>query len=279
MNPGWILHACQQNEDYEAFSEEGALSIKTMHGFGSQYQVGRQLLGLNAGRYLILNAGQPYTVQVPRGVESFCVFFSAELTRDVYSSLSLPAETLLEGARTLTPPEFLARTFEQQDRIAAGMKRLRGLSSMGNLFQEQKRAGMEQLLIELLTVHHRVQTEMFSYPATRQSTRQEVYRRVHRVRDFLEANLHQKITLEDLAGVANMTVFHLSRAFKQVFGAPPNAYLTLRRMERARWLLKHTPLTVLEVTLDVGFESPTTFATTFKKQYGVSPSQYRSQQV
>ena len=146
MNPGWILHARQPHEDHEAFSEEGALSIKTMHGFGSQYQVGRQILGLNAGRYLILNAGQPYTVQVPRGVESFCVFFSAELTRDVYSSLSLPAEMLMEGQRTLAPPEFLARTFEQQDRISAEMNHLRRLSSRGNLSQEQKRAGMEPLL-------------------------------------------------------------------------------------------------------------------------------------
>ena len=278
MNPGWILHARQPDEDYEAFSEEGALSIKTMHGFGSQYQVGRQLLGLNAGRYLILNAGQPYTVQVPRGVESFCLFFSAELTRDVYSSLTLPIESLLEGTQTSDPPEFLARTFEQQDRIAAEMNHLRRLSALGHLSQELKRAGMERLLCELLTTHHRVQAEMYRYPATRQSTRQEIYRRVHRARDFLEANLHQKVTLEDLAAVANMTVFHFSRAFKQVFGSPPNAYLIHRRMERARWLLKHTPLSVLEVTLDVGFESPTTFATTFKKHTGVTPSQFRSRQ-
>ncbi|GEM45412.1 helix-turn-helix domain-containing protein [Deinococcus cellulosilyticus] len=277
MTPGWILHACQRSEDYEAFSEEGGLSIKTMHGFGTQYQVGRQLLGLNQGRYLVLNAGQPYTVQVPRGVESFCMFFSAEFTRDVYSSLSLSTDALLEGERMASPPEFLPRTFEQPDPIAHAMERLRGWSATGELTPERRRNGMESLLLELLYAHQMVQGEVFSYPATRHSTRQDIYRRVHRARDFLEAHLHQPITLEDLAGVANLTVFHFCRAFKHIFHCTPNAYLTHRRLERAKWLLKHTSLSVLEVTLDVGFESPTTFSTVFKKRFGMTPTQYRSQ--
>jgi AraC-like DNA-binding protein len=100
--------------------------------------------------------------------------------------------------------------------------------------------------------------------------------RLARAVDYVEAHLAEPIRMEDLAAVACLSLVHFSRAFKSATGQSPHAYLTGRRVARAKRLLTQTPLPIMQVGHACGFNSPAHFAATFRARTGASPSQYRA---
>ena len=69
---------------------------------------------------------------------------------------------------------------------------------------------------------------------------------------------------------------HFARAFRRAFGETPRAYLTRRRIERAKDLLRAANLTITEICFLVGFESVGSFSSRFRDLVGMSPTEYRS---
>ncbi|OSI14093.1 AraC family transcriptional regulator [Neisseria dumasiana] len=82
-------------------------------------------------------------------------------------------------------------------------------------------------------------------------------------------------SVQEMAAAANVSRAQLMRLFKQQIGVSPHAFVNSIRLQQAAVLLKQTADSILSVALSVGFQSETHFGKTFKKQYGVSPGQYR----
>src|SRR5260370_42468132 len=72
-----------------------------------------------------------------------------------------------------------------------------------------------------------------------------------------------------------MSEFHFSRLFKRTTGLTPSQYFIHLRMEKARRLLRETNQSVTEIGLDVGYTSPSPLAQIFRRDVGISPSEYR----
>jgi AraC family transcriptional regulator len=100
-------------------------------------------------------------------------------------------------------------------------------------------------------------------------------RQLERVRAFVDANLANSIGLSDLAGVADLSRFHFSRAFKASTGCSPHAFLTAQRLEAAVRVLQTSAVPVAGIGKAVGFGSADQFRRAFLAAYGVSPLQYR----
>ena len=81
--------------------------------------------------------------------------------------------------------------------------------------------------------------------------------------------------IEKMTAIANLSRAQLMRLFKQQTGISPHAFVNLIRLRQAAVLLRQTADSVLSVALNVGFQSETHFGKAFKKQYGISPGQYR----
>jgi AraC family transcriptional regulator len=101
--------------------------------------------------------------------------------------------------------------------------------------------------------------------------------RLNRVLEFMYQNLAADIALEELAGVACLSVYHFARAFKLATGSAPFQYFTDLRVARAKALLADPTITVEDVAFSTGFSSGANFARAFKKSVGMSPTQYRGQ--
>ena len=99
--------------------------------------------------------------------------------------------------------------------------------------------------------------------------------RLRKVRDLMVTHLEDAFSLIRLAREAGMSEFHFSRAFKRTTGIKPSQYFINLRMERARRLLRETNRSIIEIGLDVGYNSPSHFARIFHREVGISPSQYR----
>lgn len=101
-------------------------------------------------------------------------------------------------------------------------------------------------------------------------------RRVRRALDLIEARLAAPLTLEVLAEAACLSPWHFARVFKATVGEAPHAYLSRRRVEEARRLLRVAPdLTIAEIAYACGFASQSHFTAAFKKQTGATPKAYR----
>ena len=118
--------------------------------------------------------------------------------------------------------------------------------------------------------------DVANLPAARASTREELWKRLNRARDYLHANLRAPIGLSDAAVAACLSPFHLLRAFQAAFGQSPHRYLTQCRLDRAKFLLEKTNIPVTAICFECGFASLGSFSSLFHKICGMSPRAWRN---
>jgi len=102
-------------------------------------------------------------------------------------------------------------------------------------------------------------------------------RRIRRVRDYIEDNIAEDLSIAALADVACLSVHHFARAFRGSLGETPHRYVQRRRIARATAMLSRTAVPIAEIALDCGFGSQSHFTTSFKSVTGATPSAFRRQ--
>lgn len=96
-----------------------------------------------------------------------------------------------------------------------------------------------------------------------------------KVMQYIEENISEKISLEQLSKEANMSKFHFCRFFYRHAGLSPIKFLNQVRIEKAKEYLQKERITVSEVSHQVGFNDLGTFIRQFKKLTGLTPSAYQ----
>jgi AraC-like DNA-binding protein len=94
-------------------------------------------------------------------------------------------------------------------------------------------------------------------------------------RDLMDLRFADPLDLDRMAEEAGFSKFHFARAFKDAYGETPAAYLSRRRVERAKDLFRSANLTVTEVCMLVGFSSLGSFSSRFSELVGMAPSEYQ----
>lgn len=94
---------------------------------------------------------------------------------------------------------------------------------------------------------------------------------------YFNDNYNTEINIEAYAASRGMSVGWFIRCFKQYTGTTPMRYIVSLRITNAQVLLETTDYNVTEIGNIVGYDNPLYFSRIFKKQKGVSPSEYRAQ--
>ncbi|TQV71848.1 helix-turn-helix transcriptional regulator [Exilibacterium tricleocarpae] len=94
--------------------------------------------------------------------------------------------------------------------------------------------------------------------------------------DYIHSKLDKELSLQAIAGVANMSPYHFAHTFKDTMGIAPHRYIIKTRIEKAKRLLRDTNLPINLIALEVGYTS-SHFIRMFKRLVGVSPGIYRKQ--
>jgi AraC-like DNA-binding protein len=98
---------------------------------------------------------------------------------------------------------------------------------------------------------------------------------VERVILAMRERTSHPFSLQELADIAIMSSSHFDRVFREIVGVPPRQFLSALRLEAAKHLLLTTPLNVIDICYEVGYDSLGTFTTRFTDYVGVPPTSLR----
>jgi AraC family transcriptional regulator len=93
--------------------------------------------------------------------------------------------------------------------------------------------------------------------------------------EYFQENLQQDIKLIELSTIAQMSPYHFLRLFKQTLNFTPHQYIFQCRIEKAKFLLQHSQLSIAAIASQVGFCDQSHPTRCFKRSIGVTPKQFQ----
>lgn len=93
--------------------------------------------------------------------------------------------------------------------------------------------------------------------------------------EYISAHLHEKVTIEDLSRVSNLSPTYISDVFQKELGIRPKQYILREKMNYAAYILRTTDAPIAEVSSLLAFSGHSAFTVQFEKEYGLKPSVYR----
>ncbi|CAM1372540.1 AraC family transcriptional regulator [Tenacibaculum xiamenense] len=108
----------------------------------------------------------------------------------------------------------------------------------------------------------------------------DIVGRIYKALLYIDENLNKKLSLELVAKEAYFSPYHFHRLFSAVVGETLNSYILRKRIERSIiLLLRNDNALIVEIAEKVGFDNPSSFSRSFKKFYGVSPSELKEKDI
>lgn len=92
---------------------------------------------------------------------------------------------------------------------------------------------------------------------------------------YIENNLEEKLEIEAIARVANVSIFHFQRTFTILTEIPVGEYIRRRRLSLAGQRLLHSRDKIIDIAFRYGYDTPEAFTKAYRRQHGVTPSETR----
>ena len=131
---------------------------------------------------------------------------------------------------------------------------------------------LQELVVRLM------QTQARSLLLSPETAFANVNRLAH-IAQYIHKHISRTIQIRELADEACMSEPNFYRTFKQTFGMTPVDYINQQRMALASKLLRTTSRSLSEISVECGFNNLTYFMKMFRREIGISPSQYRRQMI
>ena len=126
---------------------------------------------------------------------------------------------------------------------------------------------LEKQLIEKIDINEELQNK---------TIKSELIKRIYRSIDYIKENTSNRITIDELANVSNLSRFHYTRIFKNVTGKSPYQYIQDEKIKKAKAYLKNTNKSITEIAFLLGFSTQSAFSNFFFRIVGVSPSIFKN---
>jgi transcriptional regulator GlxA family with amidase domain len=217
-----------------------------------QYQNGAEVASLCVGAFLLASTG------LLNGKECSSHWKTANEFREMF-----PEVTLVDG-RIVT---------EQQGLYSSG-----GATSYWNLLLllVEKYAGREMAIIAskvyALEIDRKSQSPFIMFSGQKQHEDEPI----KQAQEYIEKNVTEKISVEELALKYAIGRRHFERRFKKATNNTPVEYIQRVKIEPAKKQLENSRKNVNEVMYDVGYSDTKAFRTIFRKITGLSPIEYRN---
>jgi transcriptional regulator GlxA family with amidase domain len=217
-----------------------------------QYRQGAEVASLCVGAFLLASTG------LLNGKECSSHWKTANEFREMF-----PEVTLMDG-RIVT---------EQQGLYSSG-----GATSYWNLllYLIEKYAGREMAIIAskvyALEIDRKSQSPFIMFNGQKSHEDEPI----KKAQEFIEGNIGERISVEELAEKFAIGIRHFERRFKKATNNTPAEYIQRVKIEAAKKHFENSRKNVNEVMYDVGYTDTKAFRTVFKKITGLAPTEYRN---
>lgn len=223
-------------------------------GGDGKFQIDDELFPVSANQLVVVNPNVNHT----------------EVSHD-----SHPLEYIVVGVEGLElkstenqDGRFSVFSFPASDGILFCMQSiLRELQNRYSEYETVCQAYMEILIIRL--------TRQAEFSTVSLPPKPNLNRQCASVRRYIDAHYKEKLTLEQLAGEANVNKYYLAHAFKMEFGVSPISYMNACRVKESKRLLVETDWSLIQIAAMLGYSSPSYFSQSFHRAEGISPQAYR----
>lgn len=154
-----------------------------------------------------------------------------------------------------------------------GTKWLKVSSLMSELTSGRQREQPEKILQILDSFSNN--TDLYPMTAAATYDDADVTEKAARINTYLDCNILNKITLDDISAYAGMNRTYFCLFFKKHFGVSLTEYINAKRVKMAARMLKNEQKCISDIARECGFPTTTYFNRIFRKYQGVSPSDYR----
>ncbi len=108
-----------------------------------------------------------------------------------------------------------------------------------------------------------------------QQSREDGHSAIEKAKKYIANHYHKDLGIEEVSELVDLSASHFCTLFKQVSGYTFLEYLTQCRIEKAKYILKHSDVKVYQVAPLVGYQDPKYFTQVFKRVMAMTPSEYR----
>ena len=98
-------------------------------------------------------------------------------------------------------------------------------------------------------------------------------------RDFIAERFDTDVSVADAADIACISVYHYHRLFAARYGMTPHQFKSQQRFDQAKKLLIESEYSVSEIAFLLGYESPASFSTLFRRRFAMNPTEFRENAV
>ena len=128
---------------------------------------------------------------------------------------------------------------------------------------------LEQLLILMIRMGEKDEPVIFP---SKESLQNHL---VISIRDYIEEHLEENIRVSEICAHLGYSKTYLSRIFHEASGDTMSNYIVLRKIDRAKRLVREQKMNFTEISEHLGFNNPQYFSRVFKRVTGMSPSEFR----
>jgi len=114
-------------------------------------------------------------------------------------------------------------------------------------------------------------------PASSQRADEHSWLSVWNMTGYIQKNYNQKILISDIAAAGSVCRSRCCQLFNEYIGQTPNTYLIRYRIQKSCEMLTKTNMSIIEISMACGFQSPSYFIQVFQKENGLTPRDYRNQ--
>lgn len=250
-------------------------SIKFCLADAIRYEVDKQSIVVPPGGFFIANDGlEMECLPNEPGVKALFVSFTNALIHDVHRNHCHEDKTLLDETCTKAGPvHFFQHIYKQPSPLSGQMQALAQHIADSKTSDYHLAPDIFYSLAEnLFSMQRDVFRQIDRVKARTSATREELFRRVLRAKEWMQDQWQAELTLNDIARHACLSPYHFHRSFREAFGESPMKWLRRLKLQKAKTMLETGGVSVTRAAYDCGFADVFSFSKAFRREMGVSPS-------